>query len=186
MVPVTMLLLPVVVSAVIVFVVSSVIHMALSYHANDYRALPDEAGVMDALRKFNVPAGDYAAPKPASMAAMSSAEFKDKRAKGPVFHIRFIKPGLPNMGPSLLNWFLYSLVVSLVAGYVAGLALGPGAHYMKVFRFVSTVAFAGYSLALWQDAIWMGKSPGTVFRNSIDGLVYALFTAGTFGWLWPK
>ena len=186
MVPVLSLLLPIVVSAVVVFVVSSVMHMALHYHANDYRALPDEAGVMEALRKFNVPPGDYAAPKPANMAAMSSPEFKDKRSKGPVFIVTFMKPGVMNMGPSLMNWFVYSLVVSVVAGYVAGLALGPGAHYMKVFRFVSTVAFAGYSLALWQDAIWMSKSPGTVFRNSIDGLVYALFTAGTFGWLWPR
>lgn len=57
---------------------------------------------------------------------------------------------------------------------------------MKVFRFVSTVAFAGYVLALWQDAIWMGKSVGTVFRSSVDGLIFALITAGTFGWLWPK
>lgn len=186
MVPVTALWLPIVVSAVVVFVVSSVMHMVLKYHANDYRALPDETGVMEALARFNIPPGDYGAPKPASMAAMSSPEYKAKRSKGPVFIATFMKPGEMNMGPSLVNWFLYSLVVSLVAGYVAGLALAPGAHYMQVFRFVSTVAFAGYVLALWQDAIWMGKSVGTVFRNSIDGLVYALFTAGTFGWLWPK
>ena len=186
MVPVGSLLLPIVASAVFVFVVSSIIHMVLGYHANDYRPLPDENGIMDALRRFNVPPGEYAAPKPANMAAMSSPEYKDKRGKGPVFLIRFLPSGPVNMGPSLLNWFIYSLVVSLIAGYVAGLALAPGAHYMKVFRYVSTVAFAGYVLALWQDAIWMGKPVGTVFRSSIDGLVFALVTAGTFGWLWPK
>ena len=47
--------LPILVSAVIVFVVSSIIHMVLRYHSGDYRQLPSEDEVMDALRRFNIP-----------------------------------------------------------------------------------------------------------------------------------
>jgi len=27
---------------------------------------------------------------------------------------------------------------------------------------------------------------GTTLKSVFDGLVYALFTAGAFGWLWPR
>jgi hypothetical protein len=43
----------------------------------------------------------------------------------------------------------------------------------------------GYALALWQMSIWWGRKWSTTIRNTIDGLVYALLTGGTFGWLWP-
>jgi hypothetical protein len=80
---------------------------------------------------------------------------------------------------------VYTVLVGLFAGYVAGLALGPGADYRPVFRVTSTVAFAGYALALWQDVIWYGRSSTTVSKATFDGLVYALVTGGVFGWLWP-
>ena len=44
MVPVTSLWLPVLVSAVIVFVASSILHMVLPFHRKDYRAVPSEDG----------------------------------------------------------------------------------------------------------------------------------------------
>ncbi|MCH7490780.1 MAG: hypothetical protein IID05_08795, partial [Gemmatimonadetes bacterium] len=48
-----------------------------------------------------------------------------------------------------------------------------------------TVAFAGYGLALLQGSIWFGRKWGATLRSVFDGLVYALVTAGMFGWLWP-
>ena len=173
-------------SAVAVFIVSSVIHMALGYHAQDFKALPSEDAVMEALRKFNLPPGDYVVPKPGSMAAMNTPAFKDKQAKGPVFIATFLKPGPSDMGGSLVKWFLFSIVVSVFAGYVGGRALGPGTHYLPVFRMVGTSAFMGYVLAHWPSTIWYKKALGTTLRNTFDGLVYALVTAGVFGWLWPK
>ena len=47
-------------------------------------------------------------------------------------------------------------------------------------------AFVGYALALWQMSIWYRRSWGTTLRSTIDGLIYALLTAGVFGWLWPR
>jgi hypothetical protein len=90
------------------------------------------------------------------------------------------------MATQLVLWFFYSVVVSLFAGYIAGRALPAGAHYLQVFRFVGASAFMGYSLALFQHSIWYKRDWGTTLKSVVDGLVYALFTAGTFGWLWPR
>ena len=90
-----------------------------------------------------------------------------------------------NLGPSLIKWFLYSIVVGIFAAYVAGRALGPEAHYLAVFRFIGVTSFLGYTLALWQETIWYNRKISTSIKNTFDGLIYALFTAGIFGWLWP-
>jgi len=112
--------------------------------------------------------------------------FLEKYTKGPVAMMTVIKSGPPAMGPQLAQWFVFCLVVSVFAAYIAGRALGPGAHYLAVFRFAGCTAFVGYTLALWQDSIWFKRAWGTTIKNTIDGLVYGLLTAGTFGWLWPR
>jgi hypothetical protein len=94
--------------------------------------------------------------------------------------------GKVNMGQSLMLWFLYSVVIGIFAGYIAGRALPPGAAYLQVFRFAGATAFLGYSAALWQMSIWYKRSWITTIKSTIDGLIYALFTAGVFGWLWPR
>ena len=58
MTPFTSLLLPIVLSAVAVFILTMVIHMS-PWHKRDYFRLPDEDGVMAALRPFNIPPNDY-------------------------------------------------------------------------------------------------------------------------------
>ena len=50
MTPLSALWLPIVLSAVIVFVASSIMHMLLPYHRSDYKALPDEDKILPALR----------------------------------------------------------------------------------------------------------------------------------------
>lgn len=180
------LCLPIIVSAVIVFIASSVIHMAVPWHKDDYQTLPNEAGVLDAMRPFNIPPGDYMAPRCTSMKEMKTPEFTEKMKKGPVVVMTVLPSGPGKMGAQLALWFIYSLVVSTFAAYVAGRAKGPGTHYLEIFRFAGTTAFAGYALGLFQQSIWYKRSWGTTIKYVIDGLLYALLTAGTFGWLWPK
>ncbi len=186
MVPVMSLGVPIVVSAGIVFAASSVIHMVLPYHRNDLRKLPKEDEVMAALRRFNIPPGDYVVPHAGTPAAMKQPEFVEKMKKGPVLFMTLAPGGPPSMGKSLLLWFLYSVVVSVFAAYIAGRALAPGAHYLEVFRFAGCSAFMGYSLALPQNSIWYKRNWGMTLKSMFDGLVYGLLTAGTFGWLWPR
>jgi len=186
MVPLASLWLPILLSAVIVFLVSFIIHMVLPYHRTDYRKLPSEDAVLEALRKFDIPPGDYMFPRPASMKEMNTPEFLAKRKQGPVGVVTFMAPGPFNMGGNLAQWFAYSVVVSVFAAYVTGRALGPSADYLAVFRIAGCTAFVAYSLGLWQDSIWYKRAWSTTLKNSFDGLVYGLMTGGTLGWLWPR
>lgn len=185
MVSLMSLWLPVLLSAVFVFILSSIIHMVLKYHNSDFLPMPKEAEVMDALRPFEIKPGNYSIPRANDMKEMGSAEFQEKQKKGPVAMLTVLANGPTNMGKALLQWFLFSIVVGILSGYVASIALGSGAHYMQVFRYVSTVAFIGYTLALWQHKIWYHHSTSATIKSTIDGFLYALVTAGTFGWLWP-
>jgi hypothetical protein len=96
-----------------------------------------------------------------------------------------LPPDAQFMGLTLAKWFVYCVVVTVFAAYLTGRALGPGAPYLDVFRFVGTTAFAGYTLALWQMTIWYRRKLSTTVKSTIDGLIYASLTAGVFGWLWP-
>ena len=183
MVPVTSLWLPIVLAAVLVFVASSIIHMMLAYHRSDVAPVPGEDQAREALRQ--VPPGDYVIPYAGSPAAMKSPEWLEKMNKGPVVILTVRPSGPPGMGASLAQWFGYCVLVSVFAAYVAGRALGPGATYLDVFRFAGTTAFAGYGLALLQGSIWWSRKWSTTLKSVFDALIYALLTAGVFGWRWP-
>jgi hypothetical protein len=186
MVSLTALWLPILLSAVLVFAASSLIHMVLGWHAADWKKFPSEDAVLDALRPFNLAPGDYFAPRPASMAESNTPEFKARAARGPGVAVTVFAPGAAgSMARPLALWFVYLIVVSVFAAYVAGISIAPGAPYLTVFRVTSTVVFAGHALALWPTWIWYSKSLGYTIRTTIDGLVYALLTGGVFGWLWP-
>jgi hypothetical protein len=178
--------LPILLAAVVVFIASAIIHMVLTYHRADVKAVPNETGVAAALRPFNIPPGDYVIPWCPSTAAMKSPEYQEKLAKGPVGMFTILPNGPFAMGKSLVQWFVLCLVVSLFAAYLAGHALAPGGDYLAVFRFAGTTAFAGYGLGLAQASIWGGRNWGTTFRSMIDALIYAGLTGGVFGWLWPS
>ncbi len=178
--------LPVLLSAVLVFVVSSILHMVLQYHKSDYAKLPGEANVMEAMRKEGVSPGNYMFPCPGNMKDMGSPEMLEKYKQGPVAFLNVFPSRPPAMGKSLLLWFLFSLVISFFAAYLASRTLGAGTDYLQVFRVVGTVAFLGYAGAQPVDSIWMGQKWSTTLKHIFDGLMYALVTAGCFGWLWPQ
>lgn len=186
MVPVLSLWLPILVSAVFVFVVSSFIHMVLPYHHKDYRKLDKEDEYLAAIRKLSIPSGDYSAPCPGSAKGMKDPAFLEKWKQGPIVFMTVLSPRQAGMGASLVGWFIFNVVISVFAAYIAGRALQPGAHYLDVFRFAGATTFIGYAAALWQNTIWYKRSVFTTLRSTFDGLIYAFVTAGTFGWLWPK
>lgn len=182
--------IPIVLSAVAVFVVSSIIHMALDavipWHKNDYREVPNQDAVMNALRPFAIAPGDYMLPRAGSMEVMRTPEFMEKLNKGPKIVMTVMPNGMTGMGRNLGFWFVYLVAVNTFAAYVTGRALPPGAEYLQVFRFAATTAFMGFSLALWQASIWYQRSLGTTIRSTIDGLIFALITGGIFGYFWPR
>ncbi|HSD29087.1 MAG TPA: hypothetical protein VLL75_17435 [Vicinamibacteria bacterium] len=182
----TGLWLPIVVSAVLVFVASSLVWNVLAAHKWHVRGLPDEAAAREALLKQGVVPGQYTIPYSPGRAAMKDPAFKEKLEKGPVAVLTVRKPGIPNMGAFLGRWFLYLLFVSYVVALVCGQTLARSTPYLLVFRVAGAVAFAGYSFAHIPNAIWWGRPWKSALKEFADGLLYALLTAGTFGWLWPE
>jgi hypothetical protein len=178
--------LPILLSAVLVFVASSLIHMVLPWHKSDYPRLANEDALRDALRPLALPPGDYFVPRPATRDDLKSPEFAEKVKQGPVFVMTVMPNASFSMGRNLSMWFVYCLVVSLFAAYVASRTLAPGTPYPQVFRITGVTAFVGYALALWQMSIWYRRAWSLTIKATFDGLVYAMLSAGAFGWLWPR
>ena len=186
MVSLVSLAVPILLSAVIVFVASSIVHMVLPIHKGDLKGLPKEDEFLDAMRRFKIPPGDYGAPHAGSAAAMKDPAFKERMKRGPLV-LMTISPGTTaGMGKGLPLWFVYCVIVGIFAAYIAGRARPAGTHYLEIFRFAGCTAFVGYSLALMQNSIWYRRNWGTTIKVMIDGLLYGLLTGGTFGWLWPR
>ncbi len=178
--------LPILLSAVVVFIISSIVHMAPLWHRGDYPKMKQQDAVMDALRPCNLPPGDYFFPRADNMADMRTPAYKEKVAKGPVVLMTVMPNGMRPMGPMLAQWFVYCLVINVFAAYIAGRALPQGTAYLQVFRFIGAAAFIAHSVALWQLSIWYARGWGLTLKYTFDGLLYALCTAGVFGWLWPR
>ena len=183
MVPLSSLWLPIVGSALVVFVASAIAWMVLPHHRSDWSKLPDEESARTALS--GVPPGEYTIPHAATSADWKSDTWKEKAKAGPNAFLSVIPSGLPNMGKSLTQWLIYCLAVSTFVAYVSGRTLAAGTDYLMVFRIAGTVAFLAYSSAHVSGAIWMGHGWGRTIKDVIDGLVYGLLTGGMFGWLWP-
>jgi hypothetical protein len=94
--------------------------------------------------------------------------------------------GPPAMPKFLGLWFAYCLLIGLFVAYLTGRTVLHGASYLAVFRVAGTVAFMAYGLGPLVNGIWKGLPWSVVFKESFDGLIYSLLTAGTFGWLWPR
>jgi hypothetical protein len=139
MVTIASLWLPILLSAVLVFVASFVLHMLVPFHRSDYRTLPNEDQVMDTLRQFAIPPGDYMAPSAGSPSAMRDPKFLEKMTRGPV-------------------------VVSLLAALATSVAFEPGADHRDIVHFSALIAFIGYCVAMWQLSIWYRRSRATTLR----------------------
>jgi hypothetical protein len=178
--------LPIVLSAVIVFFASFIIHMVLRYHQSDYTKLPNEDAVRAAIRTGSPRPAQYIIPYCASPKDMQSPEMMQKFTEGPIAVLNLKPSGPPSMGPSLLQWFVFVLIISFFLAYVGAHTLPAGSQYLEVFRVVGCVGFLAYAGGIFPGAIWMGKPWKVAIKEGIDGLIYGLLTAGTFGWLWPK
>jgi hypothetical protein len=182
MVAISSLIWAVLLAAVLVFVVSSVVWMVLPHHKSDYKGLPDEQAVLDALGK--VPPGAYDFPHMTSMDEMKTPEMKARFEAGPVGFFT-VAPGAPNMGKNLGVWFVYCFVVSWITAYVATRTLPPGAEYLLVFQITCTVAWASYGLSAVSDSVWFSRPWSQTLKQLFDAFLYGLVTGGAFGWLWP-
>lgn len=186
MVALSALWLPLVLSAVGVFIVSAVLHMVLKYHQADYRKIPNQDLVLAELGKANVPPGLYQFPNFGSMKECNTPEAKARFRSGPNGILTVMPAGEMSMGKYLGMWFVFCLLVSLFTAYLTGHTVATGTDYLAVFRVAGTAAFMAYGLGHFVQSVWHGAPWANTLRAMADGLLYACVTAGFFGWLWPK
>ncbi len=175
--------LPVVASAIAVWIVSAILHMVLKYHRADHQKLSSEEAVASALR--GAAPGMYSIPYCTDFKQMKEPAFVKKYEDGPIAILTVIKNGPPAMGKYLGLWLGFCLLVSVVTAYVARHTLSPGTDLLDVMRITGTVAFLAYAFGSLQAGIWKGEPLGNVIRGFIDGLIYGLTTGLVFRLLWP-
>jgi hypothetical protein len=183
-IPILSLWLPILLSAVAIYVVSSVIHMVLPYHRSDYSGLANEDQLLDLLRSAGT--GNYAAPYCASSAAMKDPTVKAKIARGPVVTLYVKGGGGFDMAGTLARWFAYTVAVSILAAYLCSRTLPVGADYLTVFRVAGFAVFVAIGGGTPIHSIWYGQKWSTCAKSLFDSLVYGLVAGGVFGWLWPR
>ncbi len=178
--------LPILATAALIFVASSLIHMVFKWHNADYKQLANEDEVRTAIRSGTPKPGQYVLPHCADMKEMQGTEMRKKYVEGPIAFMTVRANGVPTMGAALTQWFIYTIVIATIAGAVAlqtyGLK-GPASHAAHLVGMMSLLAYAGGSI---QAGIWMGKPWGSVAKDVLDAVIYATISAQAFMWLWPS
>ena len=185
-VPLKALWIPILVSAVLVFLASSISHAVLRLHRWDFRGLPAEGDVLDVLRRAAVPPGDYFFPYAPTPKDVRDPGLQEKWNRGPVGVLTVMRAGGNPMGRTFALWFLYCVVVEIFTAFLVGRALPAGAAARAVFVLAAVAAFGGHALALWQGSIWYGRDVGATLRFTADALAYGLLTGAAFSWLWSR
>ena len=171
MVSVLSLLIPIALSAVFVFIASSIIHMATPWHKDDLMKLPDEDGGDERAAAVQAAAGQLRLPASGLDGGHEVAGVPWQRSRPVRSAFMTIRDGWNfSMGGTLFQWFLYSLVVSVFAGYIAGVAFGPGTEYLRIMQVAGCVAFVGYAMAQMHESIWWGRRWSWTIRNMLDWL----------------
>jgi hypothetical protein len=186
MISITQLWLPILLSAVAIFAVSSLIHMVLPWHKSDYRKLPQEDQVLAALRPFSIPPADYLAPRPDNMQDMGSDAFRQKVTLGPRLVMTVMPSGSFGMARNLVGWFIYTLLIAAIVGGLCCLVFPAGADGHNVFHVALIAGALAYAGGLWQMSIWYHRSIATTVRSTIDGIIYAAIIAGLLAYFWPS
>jgi hypothetical protein len=160
--------------------------MVFKYHNKDYVPLPNEDAVRAALRSANPRPGEYIIPHCSDMQAMKTPEMQKKFAEGPVGRLTLRATGPMAIGPSLVQWFLFSLVIGVVVAALASVSLSAGASVRHIFIVVGVTTWLAYSGGHITSAIWFARPWSITTKEIFDGLIYGLATAAAFVWLWPR
>lgn len=177
--------LAVIVSAVVVFLLSSFAHMVLKHHTHDVQGLANEDAIGEAVRKEKPGPGVYFIPYCPDPSKMKDPAVIKKFEEGPVGVLTLLRNGIPKLPLHLVQWFLFCLLVSFFVAYVARHTLSSTTDSLTVMRITGTVAIAGYTLGYLQDSIWKGIPWSNSVRAIVDGIAYGLATSLVFRFLWP-
>lgn len=186
MVSILSLWLPILLSAVLVWIVSALVWTVMPHHKSDFKKVPDEDSARNALTPQKIPPGQYNIPHVVNWDDAKKPEVIQKFDDGPVAYMTVVPNGMPSMGKNMVMSFIFYLVVGAIVAYVATRTMGANTEYLQVFRVTGVVAWLTYGFGVIPEAIWFGRPWSSIIKNLLDALAYALLTAGCFGWLWPN
>ena len=174
------LLVPIAATGFANHIMSMVAWMALPHHKQEWQQLPIEEEFFELIEHKNVPPGQYLFPHAASPEVMNSEEYQNKikRVRGTL--LLWERP--PHMLASIGMTLTFFLVTAFVIGYLASLALEPGAEFMKVFQFVTTAGLLAHCAGVFPGVFWFKRK---VAMDLIDKVAYAIATGVIFAALWP-
>jgi hypothetical protein len=175
--------LPILLSATAVFILSAIFHTVVPFHTREWAGLSNEDAVADALRAGSPAAGLYSMPY-CPPGQMNNPDWQAKMARGPVVFMTVMPSPMPTMGKMLAQSFAHNVLVAIFVAYVATHTIAVGAEYLSVFRVTGTVTFMAYALGQLPDSVWFGRPWKSYGLIVADAIVYALVTAGIFGWRW--
>ena len=178
----TALLVPIIVSAVVLFFASFIAWTVLPHHQGDFQKLGQESQFMDMVRQMNIPAGCYMFPH------MTHADQKDPERielykQGP--RGKLVVWDFPNMGRNLGFTLLYFLVVSIITAYIAWTGLGGALEedrFMKAFQITGAIGVLVFGTSGLLNAVWF---PRRIWTDVVDGIVYGILLGLIFGFFWP-
>lgn len=177
--------LPILLSAVVVFVISSLVHMVFKWHASDYNGFANEDAIRAAINAGKASPGRYVIPHCKDMKDMADPAMVKKYQEGPIVQMTIGPSGVPNMGKYLGQWFLWSLVVAAVAGWLAAKVYGLGAPALGAAKLSAVITFIAYGFGTVTESIWMMRPWSSSAKYLLDSALYAAGTGAVFLWLWP-
>jgi hypothetical protein len=176
--------LPILLSAIAIWVISVIASMALPHHKRDFIDLPGEDGFMDYIRTSGIKPGNYLFPDFRGREAMKSEKVEKALKEGPVGHLSVWRTPL-TMGGKMAATFIVYLVVSTLIVYLTRVAIPGAAPFAKVFQVAATAGILAYCFSFIPNAVWFGSYKRTIVATFIDGIVYGLITGAIFAWRWP-
>jgi hypothetical protein len=176
--------LPILIAAVCVFFASSIIWMLLPYHKKDIQFLPNEQELTGKVSEMNITPGLYMFPNCQTSDEMRSDEFKQRFENGP-WGIITVMGAKPNFATNLLKTFIAYLVITIFVAYITAASIPAGAEYLAVFQIAGAAGVLGHCMGGLAGDFFLGKPTRFVFTGLIDGVIFALITAGVIASMWP-
>ena len=178
--------IPILLASFFCFIASAIVWMAGPHHKKEWKGAPNEDAIQDVLRKADAQPGGYMFPFGDRSDKSQFAAAMKKWAEGPSGVLFIFPKGQMNMGKMMGQQFAFFLAVNFMLAYVGHHSNLDGQPYLRVFQVIGAIAFMTYWLGSAPESIWFGRPWKSYLLQGVDGLLYALITAGTFGWLWPR
>jgi len=180
----TPLWLPILLSAVVVWIVATMAWAVLPHHKQDFIGLPDENGFIEYLRRSGIQSGNYLFPDFRDPQVMRSERIDKVMKEGPVGHLN-LWPTPVSMGSKMVATFFVYLAVSILIAYLTRVAIPGPAPFLQVFQVAATAGILAYCFSSIPSAIWFGSYKRTIVATLIDGVIYGAIIGAIFGWRWP-